>query len=47
MDNVKVALSETEQMFMEQIKYGSYIRALTDDFSVVDRVLGESKEEEA
>ena len=42
----KVRLSESEKIFSNEIKYESYLRSLTDDFSVVDRVLGESKNEE-
>lgn len=38
MEETKVHLSETEQMMLSEMKYGSYIRALTDDFSVIDRV---------
>lgn len=38
MENVKVSLSETEKLFKAQIERESYIRSLTDDFSVVDRV---------
>ena len=43
MNDEKVMLSETEKLISEQIKYGSYIRALTDDFSVIDRVLKEDE----
>lgn len=34
----KVRLSDVEQQYLAEMKYGSYIRALTDDFSVIDRV---------
>lgn len=41
MNDAKVCLSETEKLFMSEIKHDSYIRSLTDDFSVIDRVLKE------
>lgn len=36
--DTKVRLSPVEELYLEEMKYGSYIRALTDDFSVIDRV---------
>jgi len=41
-----INLSETEKIFKEEYKHESYIRSLTDDFSVIDRVNNESKVEE-
>lgn len=46
MDILRVRLSPIEEMQMNEIKYESYIRSLTDDFSVIDRVSKYSKTEE-
>ena len=38
MDFKKTEIKKMEDLFREEVMYESYVRSLTDDFSVVDMV---------
>lgn len=38
MDFKKIEIKTMEDLFREEVMYESYVRSLTDDFSVVDMV---------
>lgn len=40
-------MNPIDQVFMDEIKRESYIRSLTDDFSIVDAVVKEDANREA
>lgn len=45
-NNSKKEYTSMEELLQEEVMYESYVRALTDDFSVVDAVRKEYGEEE-
>lgn len=45
-NNNKKEYNSMEELLQEEVMYESYLRALTDDFSVVDAVRNEYREEE-